>query len=120
MSTNIHYIDDRDRNANGRTLGATINEAKEEFKQFAETRLAMLQAEMREKIQAIKGSAPMMVIGGLLSQFSFPLWLFLHFSAPAAAVKPILTIFGSALFDPFFWLAIVISTGAAVSKIRYL
>src|SRR4051794_41932022 len=48
---------------NGRNLGAVATELKEEFKEFASTRLSMLQSEMRDKITAWKSAAPMLVIG---------------------------------------------------------
>jgi hypothetical protein len=68
MSTNVHYINET---PNHRPLSATINEAKAEFKQFAETRIAMLQAEMKEKMATLKASAPMLVVGGLVAITSF-------------------------------------------------
>jgi uncharacterized membrane protein YqjE len=68
MSTNVHYINEPPSH---RPLSATISEAKEEFKQFAETRIAMLQAEMKEKMATLKASAPMLVVGGLLAITSF-------------------------------------------------
>ncbi len=72
MSTsNIHYINEPPRQTNGRSLGATVNEVKEEFKQFAETRIAMLQAEMKEKLDLIKASAPMLVIGAVMGAVAF-------------------------------------------------
>ncbi len=71
MSTNVHYINEPPRHPNGRSLGATVNEAKEEFKQFAETRIAMLQAELKEKMALIKASAPMLVIGAVLGGVAF-------------------------------------------------
>lgn len=61
----VHYIDEH------RTLSATLNEAKSEFKQFAETRVAMLQAEMKEKMADVKASAPMLAVGALLALTSF-------------------------------------------------
>jgi hypothetical protein len=71
MSSNVHYINEPPRPTNGRSLGATVNEVKEEFKLFAETRIAMLQAEMKEKVSLIKASAPMLVIGALLGSVAF-------------------------------------------------
>jgi hypothetical protein len=70
-ASNVHYIDESHRQTNGRSLGATVNEVKEEFKQFAETRIAMLQAEMKEKIGLIKASAPMLAIGAVLGGVAF-------------------------------------------------
>jgi len=71
MSSNIHYINEPTRQTNGRSIGATVNEVKEEFKQFAETRIAMLQAEMKEKVGLIKASAPMLAIGAILGGVGF-------------------------------------------------
>lgn len=71
MSSNVHYINEPPRPTSGRSLGATVNEVKEEFKQFAETRIAMLQSEMKEKIGLIKASAPMLAIGAVLGGVAF-------------------------------------------------
>ena len=51
---------------NGKTLAGVVADLKEESKQFVSTRLAMLQAEMKEKISAWKMALPMLVIGILL------------------------------------------------------
>ena len=67
------------------------------------------------KLEIVAGAA--MVIGALVLQFAIPLIMFAAVKAP---VKPLLSIFLAALLDPFFWIAVVLSTGAAVSKIRYL
>lgn len=71
MSSNVHYINEPPRQPNGRSLGATVSEVKEEFKQFAETRIAMLQAEMKEKMALIKASAPMLAIGAVMGGVAF-------------------------------------------------
>jgi len=68
MSSNVHYINEPPRN---RSISATIAEAKDELKEFLETRMAMLQSEMKEKIATFKASAPMLVIGGLLAGTGF-------------------------------------------------
>jgi putative superfamily III holin-X len=69
MSTtsNVRYINENDRTTNGRTIKSTMHEVQEEFWTFAETRFAMLQAEMKEKINALKAAVPMMVIGALIA-----------------------------------------------------
>ena len=51
---------------NGRTLAGVVAELKEESKQFVTTRLAMLQAEMKEKISAWKTALPLLVIGAVM------------------------------------------------------
>jgi VIT1/CCC1 family predicted Fe2+/Mn2+ transporter len=68
MTDNVRYIDEATRT---RPLSATVNEAKEEFKRFAETRIAMLQAELKEKKETLKASVPMLVVGGLLAVTAF-------------------------------------------------
>ena len=64
MNADVHYINERQGH---RSLSETINETKIEFKQFAETRIAMLQAEMKEKMATLKASAPMLIVGALLA-----------------------------------------------------
>ncbi|HWR16028.1 MAG TPA: phage holin family protein [Terriglobales bacterium] len=100
MNSNIHYIDEHERTANGRSIGATVNEAKEEFKRFAETRLAMLQAEMREKIANLKSSAPLLVIGGLLAATAFLV-------LTAGLVALVYTFFAGSLYATFLACVIV-------------
>lgn len=51
---------------NGRTLAGVVTELKDELKDFVQTRVAMLQAEMRDKLSAWKTAAPMILIGLLL------------------------------------------------------
>lgn len=51
---------------NGKNLAGVVADLKEESKQFVSTRLAMLQAEMREKLSAWKTAVPMAVAGALL------------------------------------------------------
>ena len=100
MSTNVHYINEHDRPNNGRNLSATINEAKDEFKRFAETRIAMLQAEMKEKVAIIRASAPMMAIGALLGVTAFLV-------LTGALISLIWTAFAGNRFGPFLAFVIV-------------
>jgi uncharacterized membrane protein YqjE len=100
MSSNVHYINERERQGNGRKIASTINEAKEEFKQFAETRLAMLQAEMKEKIATLKASAPMFAIGIVIGFTSF-----LAFTG--ALISLLWLAFASSSFGPFISFLIV-------------
>lgn len=51
---------------NGKTLAGVVAELKEESKHFVSTRVAMLQAEMKEKVSAWKMALPMVVVGALL------------------------------------------------------
>jgi uncharacterized membrane protein YqjE len=50
---------------NNRGLASVINEVKDEFKEFVQTRLQMLRSEINEKVRSIKTAAPMMVTGVL-------------------------------------------------------
>ena len=51
----------------GKTLPEVVTELKEEVKEFAATRLGMLRAELKEKLQTIKLATPTLVMGfGLL------------------------------------------------------
>jgi uncharacterized membrane protein YqjE len=56
---------------NGKSLSATINELKEEFKEFVQTRYQMLQAEMNEKLSAWKTGIPLMLVGAVLAFVAF-------------------------------------------------
>lgn len=67
------------------------------------------------KLEIVAGAA--MVIGALAVQFAIPLMAMV---LAKAGPKPPTALLLPFLLDPFFWLAAVISTGAAVSKIRYL
>jgi hypothetical protein len=53
-------------NENGRTLAGLFAETKEELKNFAETRIAMLKAEMRDKVAALKVALPLIAVALLL------------------------------------------------------
>jgi hypothetical protein len=67
------------------------------------------------KLEIVVGA--MMVIGALVSQFSIPL-VTLAMLPPGH--RPLAHIIIPYVINPFFWIALVMSTGAAVSKIRYL
>ncbi len=51
---------------NGRTLAGLLNEVKEELKEFLDTRLQMLKAEMQQKTAMLRMVVPMMLLAGLL------------------------------------------------------
>jgi hypothetical protein len=121
MSSNVYNIEDeRRRQVNDKPLSATINEAKEEFKAFAETRIAMLQSEMRDKIAGIKAAAPMLVIGAVVGLTAW-------FVLTAALITVISAAFSPSPYAPFLGCIIVgvvyaVFGGAALmfglSKIR--
>jgi uncharacterized membrane protein YqjE len=56
---------------NGKSLSAIINELKLEFREFAQTRYQILQAEMKEKLAAWKTGIPLMVTGLLFALVGF-------------------------------------------------
>jgi len=51
---------------NGRSLQASLQEIKNEIKEFIQTRLDLLKGEMQEKVSAYKAALPMAVIGALM------------------------------------------------------
>lgn len=51
---------------NGRTLASVIAELKDEFKEFVNTRLAMLASELKDKVSAWKVALPTILIGLVL------------------------------------------------------
>lgn len=57
MATNIH---------NGRNIAEVLTDIKEELKEFVQTRVAMLKAEVQEKVQTIKTAAPLAVVALVL------------------------------------------------------
>ena len=52
--------------ANGKRLGAIVAEMKEELREFAQTRIEMFKAEVREKTKTLKIAAPLAAVGALL------------------------------------------------------
>ncbi len=51
---------------NGRTLAGLLNEVKEELKEFLDTRLQMLKAEMKQKIAMLRMVVPLLLVAALL------------------------------------------------------
>lgn len=49
-----------------KSLGIVLTEAKEELKEFLETRLQLLRSEISEKIQTWKYSVPLLLVAGAL------------------------------------------------------
>jgi hypothetical protein len=92
--------DERRRQAAERPLSATLNEAKQELKTFAETRFAMLQSEMKDKIAGLKVSAPLLIIGALLGLTA---WLALT----AALISLIAAAFAPSTFATFIGCVII-------------
>ena len=69
MSSSVQYINDPGQPH--RKLTDALFATAEQLGKLFETRFAMLQAEMKEKIAAYKASAPMIVIGATVAATSF-------------------------------------------------
>jgi len=108
MNENVYNIDDRRRTTHDRPLDGTLHEALREFRDFVETRVAMLQSEMRENLANLKFAAPLLVAGVL---FGATAWLLL-----TGALVAVLTVawHGSA-YAPFIALVIVGVAYAAIA-----
>ena len=52
---------DQTVNFNGRSLAGVINEVKDELKDFLQTRITMLKAELGEKMRTFKTALPMVI-----------------------------------------------------------
>ena len=51
---------------NGRTIAGVLNEFKEELKDFVDTRVQMLQSEMKQKLGMLRMVVPMLLAAALL------------------------------------------------------
>jgi uncharacterized membrane protein YqjE len=58
----------------GRTVGSILSDTKEELKEFLETRIAMLKAELRDKVAMLKAAAPLAAVGILFLLMAFVLF----------------------------------------------
>lgn len=56
---------------NGRTVAGLLNEFKEDLKDFVETRLQMLKAEMKPKLAMLKMVVPMLAVAAMLGAIGF-------------------------------------------------
>ena len=102
MNSNVYNIGDRNRRTGApeRSLKETVNETVSEFREFVETRIAMLRSEMREKIAMVKFAAPLALVGAV---FALTAWLLL-----TAAIVAILAVaFAGTPYGPFIALLIV-------------
>jgi hypothetical protein len=73
-------------NDNGKTLVGVINEAKEELKEFLDTRLQMLRSEMKPKLSVWKLALPMFVVAAFIAVMGFILLSVALVAAIAVAV----------------------------------
>lgn len=85
---------------NGRTLSGVVAELKDELKEFANTRVAMLKSELKEKAAAWKTAVPAIAIGLVLLATCWVLFT-------GALVAAICVAFGDNPFAPAIALAIV-------------
>lgn len=106
MSNNVYNIGDR-RPVGERPLSQAVHEVAHELRDFVETRVAMLQSEMREKLANIKFAAPALIIGGL---FVATAWLLF-----TGALVAVLTVaFAGSAYAPFLALIVVAVVYAAI------
>lgn len=73
---------------NGRSLAGVVNELKDEFKEFVQTRIAMLKSEMQDKVASWKTAGIMIAIAALLGLTAWLLITGALVSAIAAAFYP--------------------------------
>lgn len=71
---------------NGRSLAGVIYEAKDELKDFLDTRLQMLRSEMKQKFSVWRLALPMFLIAGLIGFVGFVLLSFALVAAIANAI----------------------------------
>jgi len=57
--------------ANGRSMAGLLNELKEELKEFLDTRLQMLKAEMKQKAGMLRMVLPMLLFAAVLGAVGF-------------------------------------------------
>ena len=112
----VTYIDSRGRVDTERSLGSVVNEAKDEFKEFAQTRVAMLISELRENAQTMKSAAPMMAVGLF---FAITAWLVLT----GALISIVWVAFEPSSYAPFLACLIVgivyLAVGGILSLLAY-
>jgi len=90
---------------NEKSIGAVLAETKEELKDFVQTRLAILKAEVSEKVKSWKAVIPMAVIAGLLLLTAWATITFTLVAVLAALFQP----------NPFAWFF-----GGAIISLVYL
>jgi hypothetical protein len=100
MSNNVYNIEDRRPFPPDRPFSQTVHEAASGLRDFVETRVAMLQSEMREKLDNLKFAAPMLILGAICGTSA---WLLLT----GAVVAVLCVAFAGNPYGPFFSLVIV-------------
>ena len=56
---------------NGRTFASILAETRDDLKQFVETRISLLRAELREKVEVITQTAPLAILAGVGLLFGY-------------------------------------------------
>jgi uncharacterized membrane protein YqjE len=64
-------VADQTVNFNGRSFAGVVNEVKDEFKEFLQTRITMLRAELGEKMRTFKAALPMLATAIVFLATSF-------------------------------------------------
>ncbi|HET7751524.1 MAG TPA: phage holin family protein [Terriglobales bacterium] len=62
---------DQTVNFNGRSFAGVVNEVKDEFKEFLQTRITMLRAELGEKMRTFQAALPMLATAIVFLATSF-------------------------------------------------
>jgi ABC-type multidrug transport system permease subunit len=73
-------------NGNGKTIAGVINEAKDEFKDFLETRLQMFAGEMKQKFSVWRLALPTFAVAAAIGFMGFILLSFALVAAIAHAI----------------------------------
>jgi hypothetical protein len=105
---------------NGRSLAQVIAELKDELKNFVQTRLEMLRAEWREKLQAWKLALPLMACGVALLATSWFLLTAAFIAIVAAAFYPsrFAYFFAFAIVGAIYSLVGAMATAFAIREMR--
>jgi uncharacterized membrane protein YqjE len=99
MSNNVYNIGDR-RPVGERPLSQTVHAVAHEIREFIDTRVAMLQSEMREKLQNLRQAAPALIIG---VSFAATAWLLFT----GALVAILMVAFAGSPYAPFLAMLII-------------
>ena len=62
---------DQTVNFNGRSFAGVVNEVKDELKEFLQTRIIMLKAELGEKMRTLKTALPMLITAAIFLGTAF-------------------------------------------------
>src|SRR5690349_23135291 len=64
-------VADQTVNFNGRSFAGVVNEVKDELKEFLQTRIIMLKAELGEKMRTLKTALPMLITAAIFLGTAF-------------------------------------------------